>query len=85
MSSTWGERVTVVLHYVAETEEYEGGFEAVTMTGVPHRVVVTGSDRDSAEDALKHLCDGLRAFGFDGPLTVDDATSTGTMERYDFG
>lgn len=63
MSSAWEHRVTVVLHRVPENEEYEGGYEAVTMAGVPENVIVTGSDRDSAEDALNHLIAGLRAFG----------------------
>lgn len=45
----WGETVKVVLHHVPETEGFEGGFEVVTMTGVPHEVSVTGSDRDSAQ------------------------------------
>lgn len=29
MGEGWGEKVTVVLHYVPESEDFEGGFEAV--------------------------------------------------------
>lgn len=83
MSNAWGEKVTVVLHHVPETEEYEGGYEAVTMTGVPHNVIVTGSDRDSAEEALNHLVSGLRAFGFAGRVAVEDATYIGGVQRYE--
>lgn len=31
VSESWGEKVTVVLHQVPESEDFEGGFEAVTM------------------------------------------------------
>ena len=79
----WEEKVTVVLHYVPESEDFEGGFEAVTMTGVPHGVAVTGSDQNSAERALNHLLDGLRAFGFAGRVSVEDTTHLGRVERYE--
>lgn len=77
--------MTVVLHHVPEDEGFEGGFEAITMAGVPHGVSVTGSDRDSAEEALEHLIGGLRAFGFVGPISVEDATRPGRPERYEVG
>jgi hypothetical protein len=77
--SGWGEKVTVVLHHIPESEESESGYEAVTMVGVPHGV----SDPDSAEGALNHLFDGLRAFGFQGRVAVEDATRPGRMERYE--
>lgn len=80
---SWGERVAVVVHRVPETEDFEGGYEAVTMTGVPHGVSVTGSDPDSAESALNHLIDGLRAFGFAGRVAVEDATYIGGVQRYE--
>lgn len=80
---SWGERVTVVVHRVPETEGFEGGYEAVTMTGVPHGVSVTGSDPESAEEALDHLLDGLRAFGFAGRVAVEDATYIGGVQRYE--
>ncbi len=83
MSTKWGVKVTVVLHHVPENEEFEGGYEAVTMTGVPENVTVTGSDRDSAVDALNHLIAGLRAFGFTGRIAVDDATYIGGIQRYE--
>ena len=80
---SWGHKVTVVLHHVPETEGFEGGYEAVTMVGVPRNVSVTGSDGDSAEGALNHLLSGLEAFGFAGRVVVEDATRTGGMERYE--
>ena len=83
--STWGDSVTIVLHHVPESEAGEGGYEAVTMAGVPHGVSITGEDSDSAEGALRRLLDGLGAFGFTGRVTVDDATHSGRMERYEIG
>ncbi len=83
MTEAWSEKVTVVVHHVPESEDYEGGFEAVTMAGVPHNVSVTGSDPESAEDALNHLLDGLRAFGFIGRVAVEDATRPGQVDRYE--
>lgn len=82
MSERWEEKVTVVLHHVPESEDYEGGFEDVTMAGVPYGVSVTGSDPDSAEGALSHLLDGLRTFGFAGRVAVEDATEHGLVDRY---
>ena len=84
-SGGWDEKVTVVLHHVPEDEGFEGGFEAVTPTGVPHGVSITGNDRDSSEGALHHLLDGLRAFGFDGRVAVEDATGAGRVGRYEVG
>ena len=80
---SWGDKVTVVLHHVPETEDFEGGYEAVTMVGVPHNVSVTGSDEDSAEGALNQLLSGLEAFGFSGRVAVEDATCIGGVERYE--
>ena len=34
MNEAWGEKVMVVLHHVPEDEDFEGGFEAVTMMWV---------------------------------------------------
>lgn len=79
----WGEKVTVILHHIPESEEHEEGYEAVTMKGVPHNVSITGSDPHSAEGALNHLMDGLRALGFDGRVAVEDATRLGPIERYE--
>lgn len=81
--STWGDSVTIMLHHVPESEAGEGGYEAVTMAGVPNGVSITGEDPDSAEGALRRLLDGLGAFGFTGRVTVDDATHSGRMERYE--
>ncbi len=80
---TWGEGATAILHHVPESEDSEAGFEAVTMKGVPYGVVVTGYDPDSAEGALNNLLDGLRAFGFEGRLSVEDTTRPGAVERYE--
>lgn len=79
----WSRRVTVVVHRLPETEDFEGGYEAVTMTGVPRRVSVTGSDPESAEGALDHLLAGLRAFGFAGRVVVEDASCAGSVQRYE--
>ncbi len=54
--------------FLKRCEDYEGGFEVATMVGAPHEVSMTGSDTESAEDALNHLLDGLRAFGLLGVL-----------------
>ncbi len=51
MSDAWGSTVTVVLHRVPESEEFEGGYEAVTIIGVPHGVAITGSDPISPKDS----------------------------------
>jgi len=83
MSERWGNKVVVVLHHVPESEEFEGGHEAVTMMAVPHGLSVTGSDRDSAQGALNRLLGGLRAFGFTGRVAVEDATNVGRVERYE--
>jgi hypothetical protein len=81
--STWGEKVMVIVHHIPESEESEEGYEAVTMKGVPYNVSITGSDSDSAEGALNHLLDGLKAFGFAGRVAVEDATEPGPIERYE--
>lgn len=81
----WAEQVAVVVHRVPETEEYEGGFEAATMGGVPGMVTVTATDRDSKEEAFERLREGLRAFGFTGTLAVQDATGLGRPVRYEAG
>jgi hypothetical protein len=79
----WGEKVTVILHHFPESEESEEGYESVTMKGVPYNVSITGSDPHSAEGALNHLLDGLRAFGFTGRVAVEDVTEPGSSERYE--
>jgi hypothetical protein len=80
---SWGDKVTVVLHHIPESEESEGEYEAVTMRGIPYEVSITGSDPGSAEGALNHLLDGLRAFGFTGHVFVEDATNVGRVEHYE--
>src|SRR3712207_2445946 len=66
-------KVTVVLHHILESEEFEGEYEAMTIKGVPHGVLITGSDSSSAEKALARLVAGLKAFGFVGRVAVEDA------------
>jgi hypothetical protein len=75
--------VTIVLHHILESEESEGGYEAVTMKGVPHGVSITGSDPDSAEEALNQLISSLKAFGFARRAAVEDATYIGGVQRYE--
>ncbi len=82
-TGTWGEKVTVILYHVPQSEESEGEYEAMTMKGVPYDVKVTGGDPDSKEAALDHLLDGLRAFGFSGRVAVEDATYIGGVQRYE--
>ena len=81
--STWGEEVTVIVYHVPESEGSEGEYEAVTMKGVPHGVSITGSHPDAAEGALNQLVSGLKAFGFVGRVTVEDATYIGGVQRYE--
>lgn len=83
MREGWDEQLTVVVYHVPESEDFEGGFEAVTMVGVPYGVSIKGSDPSSAEGALAHLLDGLRAFGFAGRVLVEDASGLGHVERYE--
>ncbi len=85
MDERWGDKVTVIVHHVPESEDFEGGYEAVTMMGVPYNVSVTSSDSRSAEGALDHPIDGLRAFGFSGRIAVEDVTSIGNVTRYELG
>lgn len=83
MSESWGDRVTVIISYTPENTEVPGSYEAVTITGVPHNVIVYGVDEDSADGALNHLLDGLRAFGFAGRVSVEDFSEDGRGERYE--
>lgn len=46
MSESWGARVTVVISYTPENTEVPGSYEAVTIKGVPHNVIVYGVDED---------------------------------------
>lgn len=83
MSEQWGDKVTVIVHRIPEAEDFEGGYEAATMMGVPYNVAISGSDSDSAEGALNHLLDSLRVFGFYGRVAVEDATYIGGVKRYE--
>lgn len=83
MSAEWGETVAATLYSVSESEESEGGYEAVTMGGVPHGVIVSGGDMESKEAALDHLCRGLDAFGFRGRVAVHDVTAIGYSQEYE--
>lgn len=83
MSAQWGETVAATLYPVPDSEESEGGFEAATMGGVPHGVIVSGGDMESKEAALDHLCRGLEAFGFRGRVAVHDVTAVGHSQEYE--
>ncbi len=83
VKDSWGERVAVIVHHRPEDEDFEGGYEATTITGMPYNVIATAEDEDSAEGALNHLLDGLRAFGFRGRISVEDATYIGGVQRYE--
>lgn len=78
----WEERVAVAVYPVPETEESEGGFEAVTTGGVPLGVSVTAFE-NTASEALDRLFGALRAFGFAGTATVVDSTYMGGAKRYE--
>ena len=82
-AAEWSRVVAVTLHYIPEDEGYEGGYEAVTVSGVPHSVKITGTAHNSKEEALDHLRGGLRAFGFAGRILVHDATLLGHSEQYE--
>lgn len=74
----WGDRVTVVVHHVPESEEGEAGYGAVTMAGTPLALSVEASDADySAPEALDRLLGALKVFGFAGTVAVEDATYLG--------
>jgi hypothetical protein len=77
-----GEEVLAVLHHVPEDEDFKGGYEDETMTGVPNGVRITGSGEDSKEAALDHLVGGLMLLGFRGALVVDDVTEPGRNDNY---
>lgn len=79
----WGESVAVVLYPVSESEETEGGFEAVTMGGVPFDVCITGAAAESSQAALDQVLGALSAFGYSGTVAVEDATYIGGTERYE--
>ena len=81
--STWEDKVTVIVHYISESEETEGGYEAETMTGVPHGVKISVGDHESAQQAVDHLISGLQSLGFSGVVAVEGATHVGGMRRYE--
>lgn len=76
-------RVTVVVHRVSESEEYEGGFEAATLSGTPRGVVITSPGHATAAEALANLLGALGELGFAGTVAVEDATYLGGVQRYE--
>ncbi len=78
----WGDKVTVLVHHVPESEESEGGYEAVTMSGVPLGVSVL-TEADSPPEALERLLGALKVFGYSGTVAVEDATYIGGVQRYE--
>lgn len=79
----WGQVVAVTLYREPEDEGFEGGYEAVTMSGVPENVQIKGTDPDTATEALAHLSAGLAALGFNGRLLIHDVTVPGRNTRYE--
>lgn len=71
------------MHHEPENEDFEGGYAAVTMSGVPESVQIKGTDPDTAEGALGHLSAGLVALGFSSRLLVHDVTMPGRSARYE--
>jgi hypothetical protein len=87
ISESWDKKATVMLHHVAESEDQEGGFKAVTIIVVPDGVSITSSDPDSAESTLNYPLDGLSAFDFlDAlPLRTHERWSEGTLAKFKQG
>lgn len=81
--NNWEQRVPVTLLHERESEEAEGGYEAITMGGLPHKVTVSAGSSTSKEEALKRLCDALLVFGFKGTIAVHDVTHIGYSEEYE--
>jgi hypothetical protein len=79
----WDETVTVLLHHVPDSEEFEGGYEAETMKDVPNDVRISCDDPDSMEEALDHFIGGLALLGFEGRVVVEDAAELGPKQRYE--
>ncbi len=82
-NSAWGAVVAVTLYHEPEDEAFEGGYGAVTMSGVPENVQIKGTDLDTAGVALQHLTAGLTALGFGGRLLIHDVTVPGSNTRYE--
>lgn len=75
--------MTVVVHRVPETKDYEGGYEAATLSGTPRGVVISSPGHASAEDALDNLLGALSELGFRSAISVEDATCVGGVQRYE--
>lgn len=80
--STWKKVVTVILHYIAESEDGPAEYRAETLSGVPNDVVVNGGSDSSAQEALNHLLGGLLLMGFSGTVVVEDGARE-DFERYE--
>jgi hypothetical protein len=79
----WGVEIVVIVHHIPESEETEEGYEALTMKGVPHNVLVSAGSRSSAQEALDQLLSGLKVFGFSGSVKIEDATYIGGVHQYE--
>lgn len=79
----WGDQVTVVVHHIPESEETEGGYEAVTMSGVPLGISVSTGEMETAQEALDRLLSALSIFGFAGTVGVEDTTYIGSVQHFD--
>lgn len=61
---------------------WSGGFEAVAVSGVPMgaRIAV---ERATSTVALDAMLAALSAFGYEGTVTVEDATYVGGTQHYE--
>ncbi len=80
--STWKREVTVILHYMTESEDGPAEYRAETLSGVPNNVVVNGGSDSSPQEALNHLLGGLLLMGFSGTVLVEDGARE-EFERYE--
>lgn len=69
------------MHYVPKDIGYEGGYEVVTMTGVPYNASTEVSDRGPKAEARRHLLSEFWVSGFAGRAAVEGTTSLGCSER----
>lgn len=76
-------RLTIVVHRVPESEDYEGGYEAATLSGTPRGVVISSPGHASSEEALDNLLRALGELGIAGTVRVEDATYLAGVQRYE--
>lgn len=79
----WGSRVAVIVYPASMSDDYESGYVAETLTGVPHGVVVSAGGEDTPEQAVDRLIAALDAFGLTGTVAVEDASRGGGTGTYE--